>query len=293
MSTPTPHSPEQLHIHLRYVGPDVTDGSMRIEDVAKALHGFAGAYEKIAADISPLDHHELRVAGINPTSFDIIILAAMGITRYADQLSAIKSAAEGIVKVIQVITSVVLAKKHTKGKPFQIAIKGDNNVVIVNSEGSEMKIEPKALEILQEKAIDVDLNKIVEPLRLKSIEEVQLKTDLDPGATITSQERDYFLTEPSSITSQDVEIVGSLVSLNKERNRGTFKLKNNVNVPYQYIGPDREKFHADFSYEGPVQASCVAEFDDALQVTRLEIKAVEPLQSRLALPSSDSTSAEK
>lgn len=83
--------------------------------------------------------------------------------------------------------------------------------------------------------------------------------------------------------------MGSLVSLNKERNRGTFKLKNNVNVPYQYIGAEREKFHADFSYEGPVQASCIAEFNDALQVTKLEIKAVQPLQSRLALGSGDST----
>jgi hypothetical protein len=178
MSTPAPQPPEQLRIHLRYVGPDVTDGSMRIEDVTKALQGFTGAYEKIAADISPLEQHELRVAEINPTSFDIVILAAMSIGQYADQLSAIKSAVEGIVRVVHVITSVVLAKKHTKGKPFQIAIKGDNNVVIVNSEGSEMKIEPKALEILQEKVIDVDLNKIVEPLRAKSIEEVQLKTVL-------------------------------------------------------------------------------------------------------------------
>lgn len=293
MSTPTPQSPEQLHIHLRYVGPDVADGSMRIEDVTKALQGFTGAYEKIAADISPLEHHELRVADINPTSFDIVILAAMGIGQYADQLAAIKSAVEGIARVVQVITAVVFAKKHTKGKPYQIAIKGDNNVVIVNSEGSEMKIEPKALVIFQERVIDIDLNKIVEPLRARSVEEVQLKTDLEPGATITSQEREYFQTEPAGNTSQEVEIVGSLVSLNKERNRGTFKLKNNVNVPYQYIGPDREKFHSDFAYEGPVHASCIAEFNDALQVTRLEIKAVEPLQSRLALPSDDRTTKER
>lgn len=78
-------------------------------------------------------------------------------------------------------------------------------------------------------------------------------------------------------------------TLNKERKRGTFKLKNNVNVPYQYIGAGREKFHADFSFKGPVQAWCIAEFNDALQVTRLEIKAVQPLQSRLALSSGDST----
>src|SRR5580692_92051 len=206
MSIKPPRSPKHLPITLRSIGPTEADGSMRIEYVTKALQGLAGAYEKIAADISPLEHHELRVADINPTSFDLVILAAMGIGQYADQLSAIKSAAEGNERVIKVITSVVSAKKHTKGKPFQVAIKGDNNVVIVNTEGSEMKIEPKALEILQGKMIDVDLNKIVEPLRVKSIEEVQLKTDLEQGATITAQERNYFETEPASITSQDVEI---------------------------------------------------------------------------------------
>jgi hypothetical protein len=54
--------------------------------------------------------------------------------------------------------------------------------------------------------------------------------DIDPGPTISSQEREFFQTNPSSITSQEVEIVGSLASLIKERNRGTIKLKNNVNV---------------------------------------------------------------
>ena len=283
--------PEHLHIHLRYVGPSVNDGSMQIEEAAKALQGFAGAYEKIAAEISPLEQHDLRIADINKTSCDFLIVAAMAIGQHGPQLEAIKSAIEGVKIVFRLITDVILAKKHTKGKPYQISVKGDNNntVVIVNSEGSEMKIEPKALEVFQEKIIDVDLNKIAEPLKAKSVEEVQIKTDTEPGASISSEERDYFQTEPSSITSQEVEIVGSLVSLNKERNRGTFKLKNNVNVPYQYVGDEREKFHADFSFEGPVQASCIAEFNDALQVTRLEIKAVQPLQSRLALGSGDST----
>jgi hypothetical protein len=44
--------------------------------------------------------------------------------------------------------------------------------------------------------------------------------DIDPGSTISSEEREFFQTNPSSITSQEVEIVGSLASLNKERNRG-------------------------------------------------------------------------
>jgi hypothetical protein len=62
--------------------------------------------------------------------------------------------------------------------------------------------------------------------------------DIDPGTTISSQEREFYQTNPSGITSQEVEIVGSLASLKKERNRGTIKLKNNVNVPYRYIGSD-------------------------------------------------------
>lgn len=161
--------PDYLHIHLRYVGPAVNDGSMRIEDAAKVLQGFAGAYEKVAAEISPLEQHELRIADINTTSCDFLIVAAMAIGQHGPQLEALKSAIEGVKIVFRLITDVVLAKKHTKGKPYEISIKGDNNnVVIVNAEGSELKIEPRALEIFQEKTIDLDLNKIAEPLRTNS-----------------------------------------------------------------------------------------------------------------------------
>jgi integrase/recombinase XerD len=55
---------------------------MRIEDAAKALQGFAGAYEKIAAEISPLEQHELRIADINTTSCDFLIVAAMAIGQH-------------------------------------------------------------------------------------------------------------------------------------------------------------------------------------------------------------------
>jgi hypothetical protein len=100
----------------------VNDGSMRIEDAAKALQGFAGAYEKIAAEISPLEQHELRIADINTTSCDFLIVAAMAIGQHGQQLEALKSAIEGVKTVFRRITEVVLANKHTKGKPYQISI---------------------------------------------------------------------------------------------------------------------------------------------------------------------------
>jgi hypothetical protein len=48
---------------------------------------------------------------------------------------------------------------------------------------------------------------------------------LIPVTTISRQEREFYQTNPPGITSQEVEIVGSLASLKKERNRGTIKLR--------------------------------------------------------------------
>ena len=85
--------------------------------------------------------------------------------------------------------------------------------------------------------------------------------------------------------TKDAEIVGTFVSLNKERNRGSFRLKNNRSVPYRYIGENREDFHEIFGiYEGPMRATATAEFNENLEPIHLDIKAVEPLQTTLALP---------
>jgi hypothetical protein len=77
---------------------------------------------------------------------------------------------------------------------------------------------------------------------------------------------------------------GRLVSLNKETNRGTFKLSKTDSVPYHYIGKEKESFHADFSYKGPVRATCVAHYDENKELINIEIKSVERLQGSFQFP---------
>ena len=82
----------------------------------------------------------------------------------------------------------------------------------------------------------------------------------------------------------ETELVGNFVSLNKERNNGTFKLNNGKNVRYRYVGGSPERMHVDFSYDGPVRVKCVATLDQNLEVQYLDIKSAERLQLSLPLP---------
>jgi len=43
---------EPTRITLRYRGRDVDDGTMPVDDVVDALQGFAGAYGKVAGQIT-------------------------------------------------------------------------------------------------------------------------------------------------------------------------------------------------------------------------------------------------
>jgi hypothetical protein len=146
--------------------------------------------------------------------------------------------------------------------------------------------------LLQSKLVDGDLNKIASPLRPKGIESAKLTaTDDNPfgiSTMISSAERDYFRPDPLTSTTSETEVIGNLVSLNKETNRGTFRLGNKTGVSYRYIGEDPQKFHAEFSYKGPVRALCLVEFDQNLTPIHLDIKDIQRLQGEFGfLPSGE------
>src|SRR5207245_2714084 len=102
-------------------------------------------------------------------------------------------------------------------------------------------------------------------------------------AEIAEVDKGYF--ESVSIetiaTSKDVQVEGYLVSLNKERNRGTFRLQDGTTVPYEYHGSDPYQFHNEFARKGPVRASCDTEFDQNLRPSRISIRSVEHIQQQL------------
>lgn len=281
---------ETVRITIRYIGRDVENGTMSIEDVAEALSGLSGAYGKVAYALDPKATHQLRLTGIDTHSFDLLVLASMLVgSQGGDTLDNIKTVVDAAKHVIGIVVDVIRAKKHTQGKPFTVSVKGNNNVtVVINADGAELAIPPEAINLLKSKLIDPDLRKISQPLESDRIDAAEISADdgTQPilGTSITSAEKEYFALENAGVTTRETEIIGRLVSLNKERNKGTFRLRNNLSVPYQYIGENREEFHSDFSHAGPVKAKVIAEFNEDLSLIHIDILRVEPLQARLELP---------
>src|SRR5713101_6546073 len=275
-----------IRITLSYDGPEVATGTMPIEEVVEALQGFSQAYGHIATELSPNVTHQLRVSAIKTGSFDLFIIAAAYIAQNPDQLKALETHGHAARFVFDLIVQIVRAKKHTKGKPYQIQIKGDNNtVVVINAEGAELQIPAELVSLLKNKVIDTDLNKIVDPLQSGRIDSAKIRATDDEHPpieeTIAASDRDYFRPEAEQIILQEAEIVGRLISLNKDYNRGILRIDADKTVPYRFVGGRPERFHADFSYKGPVKLKGIVRFDGHLNPTEIEIHSVERLQSEL------------
>lgn len=277
---------DSLEISLRYSGPAVDDGTMPLNEVVDALQGFSGAYTRVANYMNPEASPQLRVAAVKTGSFELLILGWVVSTaaEHEHQLKAVELTLHYARHAVKVISDLIRAKKHIRSNPYTISVKGDgNNVNIINAENVTIPVTLDAANILKARLVDGDLNKIASPLRQKIIQKADLVVR-EAGkqleeASITSEERDFFRPEPVQESALEQELVGRLVSLNKENNRGTFKMNENRSVPYRFVGKDKEVFHADFSYKGPVRVTCTAHYDENQELISIDIESVERLQS--------------
>ncbi len=274
-----------VEIILKYDGKDVDDGTMPVEDVISALRGFSNAYGKLASTKDPGGQHQIRVAAITRSSFAVAILA------WAHENKMLLTAMVPPITtgIVALIIKLIELKKATKGQPpASVQIDGNNNTVIITTAGDNTKmVVPREIyELYQGKALDGELAKIVSPLREGSIDAVSISAKgrdslIDP-VVITSSEKPFFLAEDSkTTTSKPIEIDGSFVSLNKDSNRGRFRMPNGTSVPYHFTGENPTAMHADFARQGPARIECIATFDSNLELRGLEITRVTRLQGSL------------
>lgn len=284
------HSPIMAHIIMadpisvsfRYRGPEVDTGEMNIDEVVMALQGFAGAYGKVAAHIAPEANYQLKVTAIQKSSFDLFIAAAIFLDRSGDAFETVKSVVNAARYAFQVVAEVVGLKKHTKSQPYTTRVEGTRgDVTVINAEKFELTVSMPAFEMYREKLLDSDLGKITAPLSEGRIDAAEL-TEEEQGiqVTIASSERGYFR-EPTQTSKVEMQVTGTLVSLNKETNRGTFKFGDGKTARYLFAGPNKDQFHADFSHKGPVRANAMVSFDENMAPIHLDIQSLEPMQMRL------------
>lgn len=214
--------PDTLRFNLRYKGEEVDDGTMPIGLVSEALDGFSGAYRKTAAYFGPDFVPQLRVSAPKQGSFDLVVLAGVALAQDPGKLASMATSAWDFAEnIFHIVTGVMNLKKHTKAQPYTFQVKGDgNNVTVINAENVELSIPPQAWEVFQSKLIDRDMDKIVAPLRPKRIEVAELVMEDKVETTVTSEERKYFRLDAAETTRKPDELIGTLVSLNKEHKRG-------------------------------------------------------------------------
>ena len=274
----------QVEITLKYDGVDVDDGTMPIDDVISALRGFSNAYGRIASTDDPNGNHQIRVSAINKSSFAVTIVA------WATANATLLAVGTPIAAlIVTTILKLIELKKATKGKPpAAVNVDGNNNTVIITTAGDNTKIvvSREVYNLYHSKTLDGDLSKIAAPLKEGKVEAVSLSAKDASGpiepVVITNSEKQFFRGEEvAATTSQPVELEGRFISLNKESNRGTFKMQNGAKVKYHFSGEDPTKMHSDFAYKGPVRVECIATFDNNLELKGLDIKTVAKLQPDL------------
>jgi len=278
---------ESIRISLRYHGPEVDAGEMNVDDVIRALQGFSGAYIKISSWIAPDARQELKVTAIKNESFDLIVLAGLYLASTGDLFEKIDASINVAKFAFGLFADVIGLKKHTKQLPYTARVDGDgNNVTIINAENVTMTVPLPAFEMYREKLLDNDLAKITNPLSQGRITEAELREEAEEGigVTINNGEREYFTPESEVTTIKEQEVTGTLVSLNKKSNRGTFEFGNGHTARYLFVGDDKDAFHRDFAHKGPVKVTADIEFDENLTPMYLAIKRVSPSQMRLGLP---------
>ena len=286
---------DQTHITLRYVGRDVDNGSIAVDDLLAALNGFSSAFYKIAERES-LDYKQrIKVTGISKSSANVhleifqwvqahpVVAQTVGTAGTVLAVTGKKLAAKVTDIVIDRIVSIFKAKKHIQRSEYKTEVSGDSNtVIIINSVNAKLPINREDFEILDKGVIDTDLDKMASPLREDFIDAFEIKHDEreSPDLHIEASDRPYFARpRREAATTQDVILTGTMTTISKATNSGVFVIENGRKVRFKFSDPEKlPELYRQFSHLGTVQVKCKAKLDDNLDVISIEISDVQPLQ---------------
>lgn len=284
LATKKKTAPSVAQLQLVYDGPEVKDGTLRVEDMVDALIGFGRAYDKIA-DLQnvPIKQH-LRVTGIKKASADILISALSHVDPNVAMTSAVE-VGKYTAAIVTTIVGFIQFKKHMKGaKPKDVQINSNNGTInVFNNAKVVMELPKRDYELYNSGLLDSDLDHLTRPLeegRVNAVEFRDGKGKPFEGSRIEAGERDYFScsAENSTTTQDDVQLEGEMKSLNKDSNSGLFHLNSGKKVRYKLVGKNPHTFWKAFAYSGPVRVRCRVHLDSDLNPTLLEIYGIDRLQ---------------
>lgn len=267
-------------VTVKYIGPEVDDGTMPVENLLQALQGFSNAYGKIIKHKSIQEHYQLRLVGLEKGSCDILINVvdtAHQINSISNQLISATTLSGGLViSIIKIMLNLIKLTKHTQNKSYEVRVNGDNNnITIQNYNNVSLDVPLEVYEMYKNKLIASDLNRIAEPLREGQINETKLIVKEESRLieeNISSNEKEYFDIQNVDVTTtKETWLEGIINSLTKSTNNGRFILNNGDNVPFHLSMENPNDYYHFFSSKGFVKIKCVAHLDNSLKPIRLEV----------------------
>jgi len=149
---------------LKYIGPDVKDGSIDTEKLAKALLGLNDAFRKISSQNSDNKRFEpfLKVS-FKKGSFEIVASIAAGVY-VAKEAGLLELGKQFFGEVGRQLALKKFAKNGDLTKDGRPEINdGKMYVVVINKDGDRQKVNAVSYNLFERKILNKSLAAIVSP----------------------------------------------------------------------------------------------------------------------------------
>jgi hypothetical protein len=283
-----------MTIHLQ--GKGVEDGTILLEDLVPALQGFSSAYGKIASSHASELNHIVRVQSFKKGSFNIDFLTtimshgeeiALGATIISAMADG-SSLGDKAYRAVDYILKLIKAKKHIKNEPYTQQINYNNSsVVIINNSNVEQTFPLDVYNLLKEKSIDSDLNKLVSIIDEENIDNLSItytKENELVSEEVSAKDKKYFEIESKVVSETTFSwITCRLNSLTKSTNRGRAYLSDGSIVSFSLVSENPKEMYKFFIFEGWVRAYCKVKLDENLKPIELDVTKIEEVEARLPL----------
>lgn len=283
----------QSQIVLTYRGPNVDDHTISLDDLLVSVQGFYSSI-KLIRDYHGFEQDlEIRLENLEDGSVKLKLKAIWNDASPNARLAALTTVAVPLITIIgSQLTEVISLKKHLQGLPANNVEYHGQNVTVYNINNSSMDVSPEVLDLATDEKISKSLNRYVRPLQENRIEETKFEfIDEDESvkeSSISAEEKNSFTEIDKEITkTEQVTLIGKLVSLNKERNTGSFSPQSGSSIRYKFAADSPESMYYDFAYNGTVQVTGLAKFNNEDKITSIEIYSVEKLQQELPFGESE------
>ncbi len=278
-----------------YEGPDVSQGSMNVRQVADVLNGVTRAFSTISHEHEYGDTYELRFRDVEHASFHLLFqaiafakanpaAASAIVAGAAIGLEALNKSVSGAYKVITDIGAMLNAKKKLKGQRVALTPAAfPNGEVQLETLDGLVLLTKEQYELLLSRRVDRQLAQIVSPLQPNRVDSFEMRRSGQELASVDAVQRSFFdFQEVSEERSREgTELIGTLNSLTKTSLRGTFYTSDGVHVPYRYIGGDINLLLRGFASRELLRVRGRIKYGNDNIPTLVEVRDIELLQQTI------------